>query len=51
MQVGIHAGLEHRDLAQLAELRRMGIVVERAGDDHIEARIRSLTNGLHQILT
>ena len=51
VQVRVHAGLEHRDLAQLAELRRMGIVVERAGDDHIEARIRSLANGLHQILT
>ena len=32
VQVGVHAGLEDRNAAELAELRRVGVVVERTGD-------------------
>ena len=42
VQVGVHARLEHRDRAQLAEFGRAGIVVEGAGDQHIEAGIARL---------
>ena len=49
MQVGVHARLEHRDAAELIELRRVGIVVERAGDQHIEAGVAGLARGRDQI--
>ena len=45
VQVGIHAGLEHGDAAQLVELGGVRLVVEGAGDQHIEAGIARLARG------
>ena len=45
VQVGVHARLEHRDAAELAELRGVGLVVEGAGDQHVEAGIAGLAGG------
>ena len=45
VQVGVHAGLEHGDAAQLAELRGVRLVVEGAGDEHIEPGIARLARG------
>ena len=39
MQVSVHARLEHRDAAELVELVGMRLVVEGAGDQHVEAGI------------
>ncbi len=36
VQVGVHAGLQHGDAAELAEFRGVCLVVEGAGDQHIE---------------
>ena len=49
VEVGVHAGLEDRDRAELGELRRVGVVIERAGDQHLEARIARLAGRGHQI--
>jgi len=35
VEIGVHAGLEDRDPAQLAELGRVDIVVEAASDEHV----------------
>ncbi len=51
VQVGVHARLEHRDGAQLAELGRTGIVVEGAGHQHIEPGIARLARRGHQVRT
>ena len=40
VQVGVHARLEHGDAAKLVELGGVRIVVEGAGDQHIESRRR-----------
>ena len=48
MQVGVHAGLEHRDAAELVELGGVRIVVEGAGDQNIEVGIASLAGGANQ---
>ena len=45
VQVGIHAGLEHRDAAELVELGGVRLVVEGAGDQHVEAGIAGLAGG------
>ena len=45
VEVGIHAGLEHGDAAQLAELRGVRFVIEGAGDENIEAGITRLAGG------
>ena len=42
VQVGVHAGLEHGDAAELVELGGVGVVVEGAGDQHIEAGVAGL---------
>ena len=42
VQVGVHARLEHRDAAELAELGGVSIVVEGAGDQHVEAGVAGL---------
>ena len=42
MQVRVHAGLEHRDAAELGELRGVRLVVEGTGDQHIEPGIARL---------
>ena len=49
MQVGVHPGLEHRDAAELVELRGVGVVVEGAGDQHIEAGIAGLAGGRDEV--
>ena len=49
VQVGVHARLEHRDAAELVELRGVGVVVEGAGDQHVEAGIARFAGGRDQI--
>ena len=49
VQVGVHARLEHGDAAQLAELRGVRLVVEGAGDQHVEVGIARLARGRNQI--
>jgi len=49
VKVGIHARLENRNAAELAELSRVGFVVECAGDEHIEIRVAGLTRSSDEI--
>ena len=49
VQVGVHAGLEHRDAAELVELGGVRLVVEGAGDQHVETGIARLAGGRDQI--
>ena len=49
VQVGVHAGFEHGDAAELVELGGVGLVVEGAGDQHVEAGVAGLAGGGHQI--
>jgi hypothetical protein len=49
VQVGVHAGLEHRDAAELVELGGVGVVVEGAGDQHVEAGVAGLAGGGDQV--
>ena len=49
VQVGVHAGLEHRDAAELAELAGVRLVVEGAGDEDVEAGVAGLARGLDEI--
>ena len=46
MEVGVHPRFKNRDAAELTELRRVGLEVERARDQHVEA---GLAGGLHQV--
>ena len=39
VEVGVHARLEDRDAAERFELRRVGVVVEGAGDQDVEAGV------------
>src|SRR5258708_13297125 len=39
VQIGIHPRFQHRNPPELAELRRMRLIVERTGYQHIEIRI------------
>ena len=39
VQVGVHAGLEDRDAAELVEFGGVGLVVEGAGDEHVETGV------------
>jgi hypothetical protein len=50
VQVGVHPGLEHRDAAEFAELRGVGLVVEGAGDHDVEVSVAGLAGGGDQIL-
>ena len=43
VQVSVHPSFEHGDAAQLAELRSVRLVIESAGDQHIEPSIAGLT--------
>jgi hypothetical protein len=45
VEVGIHAGLEHWDAAQLAELRGVRFIVEGAGDEYVKPPIARFTGG------
>ena len=49
VEVGVHAGLQNGDTAQLAELSRVRLVVEGAGDQHVEVRVSSLAGGSHEV--
>ena len=49
VQVGVHARLEHGDASQLAELGGVRLVVEGAGDQHIETGIATLPGGFNQV--
>ena len=49
VQVGVHARLEHRDAAELAELARVRLVVERAGDQDVEAGVAGLARGRDEV--
>jgi hypothetical protein len=45
MEIGIHAGLEHRDATQFIELRGVGFVVEGTGDEDIEPGVPCFAGG------
>ena len=49
VQVGIHARLEHGDAAQLTELGGVRLVVERAGNEHVEPGIACLAGGRDEV--
>ena len=49
VQVGVHARLEHGDAAELVELRGVGVVVEGAGDQHVEVGVAGLAGGGDQV--
>src|SRR5689334_16707844 len=49
MEVGVHAGLEHRDASELAELAGVGLVVEGARDEDVEAGVAGLTRGPYEV--
>ena len=49
VQVGVHPRLQHRHPAELVELGGMGIVVEGAGDQDVEAGVSRLTGGGDEI--
>ena len=49
VQVGVHARLEHGDAAELVELGGVRLVVEGAGDQHIEAGVAGLAGGGDQV--
>ena len=45
VEIGVHARLEHRDAAQLVELSGVGLVVEGAGDEHVEPGVARFARG------
>ena len=45
MEVGIHPGLEDGDTTEFVEFGGVGVVIERAGDQDIEASIPGLAGG------
>ena len=49
VQVGVHARLEDRDAPELVELGGVRLVVEGAGDKHVEARVGGLAGGLDEV--
>ena len=49
VQVRVHASLQHRNAAQLVELRGVRIIVKSARHEHVEARIPGLARGRHQV--
>ncbi len=49
MQVGVHPRFEHRHAAELVEFGGVGVVVEGAGDQRVEARVASLARGGDEI--
>ena len=49
VQVGVHARLEHRDAAELAELGGVRLVVEGAGDQHVEPGVARLAGGRDEV--
>ena len=49
VEIGVHAGFEHGNPAHFVELRRMGLIIERAGDQHVKAAVGGLAHGFHKI--
>ena len=49
VQVGVHPRLEDRERAELVEVGGVRLVVESAGDEHVEARVRGLAGGLDEV--
>ena len=49
MQVCVHARLQHGQRAELGELGGAGVVVEGAGDEHVEAGFGGFAGGVHQV--
>ena len=49
VEVGVHAGLEHRDAAELVEFGGVRLVVEGAGDEDIEVGIAGFARGGDEI--
>ena len=49
VEVGVHARLQHRDAAKLAELAGVCLVVEGTGDQDVEARVAGLASGLDEV--
>ena len=49
VQVGVHARLEHGDAAELVELGGVRLVVEGAGDQHVEAGVARLARGRDEV--
>src|SRR5207302_7042020 len=49
VQIGIHARLEYGDTTELVEFRGVGVVVEGAGNEHIEVGITGLTGSRYQV--
>ena len=49
VQVGVHARLEHGDAAQLAEFGGVCLIVDGAGDQHIETGVARLAGGGDQV--
>ena len=45
VEVGVHAGLEDRDAAELGELGGVGLVVEGAGDEDVERGVGGRAGG------
>ena len=49
VEIRVHARLEDRDTAESVELRSVGVVVEGAGDQHVEAGVGGLAHCRHEI--
>ena len=49
VEIGVHPGFEHLDAAEFGEFGGVGVVVEGAGDDHVEAGVSGFPGGLHQV--
>ena len=49
MQVGVHPRFQHRHAAELVEFGGRGVVVEGAGDQHVEAGVARLARGGDEI--
>ena len=51
MEVGVHAGLEDGNAAEVREFGGVGLVVEGAGDEDVESALGGLTGGLDEVGT
>ena len=49
VQVGVHAGLQDGDAAQLVDFGGVGVVAEGAGDQHVEVCVAGLAGGCYQV--
>src|SRR5690606_19152072 len=49
VQVGVHARLEYGDAAQLGEFAGVGVVVDGAGNQHVETGVGGFARGIDQV--